>query len=228
MKELDYKTVRSRKRKHLTITVERDSAVVVRAPEGMTDAEVRDCVEAKRQWIVEKLRSPQKYQERRHPPGKELVNGEAALFLGRDYRIWISETVTGEVEFANRFLVPPDRRTKRRDVLRSWYIAQAKKIILERAAQHARAMGVKYTRAQIVNTRYSWGSCSPKDHLAFNWRLIKAPMFVIDYVVIHELAHLIEGNHTSAFWSVIRAQTPTMHRARSWLREHGQLLEEEI
>jgi predicted metal-dependent hydrolase len=62
----------------------------------------------------------------------------------------------------------------------------------------------------------------------FNWRLIKAPMFVIDYAIIHELAHLIEPNHTSAFWSIVRAKTPTMDKAKSWLREHGQMLEEEI
>ena len=62
----------------------------------------------------------------------------------------------------------------------------------------------------------------------FNWRLIKAPMFVIDYVIVHELAHLLEANHTAAFWSIVRAKTPTVEKARSWLKEHGQALEDEI
>jgi len=67
-----------------------------------------------------------------------------------------------------------------------------------------------------------------KDNVNFNWRLIKAPMFVIDYVVVHELAHLMESNHTARFWSIVRAQTPTMEKARAWLRENGQILEEDV
>lgn len=66
------------------------------------------------------------------------------------------------------------------------------------------------------------------DSVNFNWRLIKASMFVIDYVIVHELAHLIEGNHTPAFGNIVRANTPTMEKARDWLKEHGQMLEEEI
>jgi predicted metal-dependent hydrolase len=66
------------------------------------------------------------------------------------------------------------------------------------------------------------------DSVNFNWRLIKAPMFVIDYVIVHELAHLIEPNHTAEFWSIVRAKTPTMGKARAWLKEHGQMLEEEL
>jgi predicted metal-dependent hydrolase len=65
------------------------------------------------------------------------------------------------------------------------------------------------------------------DSITFNWRLIKAPMFVIDYVIVHELAHLIEPNHTAIFWSIVRAKTPTMEKAKAWLKEHGQMLEEE-
>jgi predicted metal-dependent hydrolase len=66
------------------------------------------------------------------------------------------------------------------------------------------------------------------DNVNFNWRLIKAPMFVIDYVIVHELAHLLESNHTPRFWSLIRAKTPTVEKAKVWLKEHGQLLEQEL
>ena len=66
------------------------------------------------------------------------------------------------------------------------------------------------------------------DNVTFNWRLIKAPMFVIDYVIVHELVHLIENNHTPQFWSIIRANNPTMEKAKAWLKEHGQVLEQEV
>ncbi len=228
MKELNYQIVRSPKRKKLTITVERDRSVVVHVPQETSEDEVHRIMEEKRQWILEKLRHPQKYEERRHPPGKEVVNGESARYLGRDYRIEITETDSGDIEFTRHFLVPPARQSKRREVLRDWYIAQAKEKILPRATQHAHELGVTFASAHIVDNRYRWGSCTVGDSVNFNWRLIKAPMFVIDYVIVHELAHLIEANHTPHFWSIVRARTATMEKAKAWLKEHGQLLEEEV
>jgi predicted metal-dependent hydrolase len=228
MMNLDYKTVRSPKRKKLTITVERDREVVVHAPEGTPDDDIRHIVELKRQWILAKLRHPQKYQNRRHPPGKEVVNGESAPYLGTDYRIEIAETATGEVEFDYLFFVPPAHQKRRREVLREWYIARAKEKILSRVEHHARTLGVRFGVARIVENRYRWGSCTVNDNVNFNWRLIKAPILVIDYVIVHELAHLIEANHTSRFWSIVRAHTPAMEKAKAWLKEHGQVLEEEV
>ena len=228
MIELNYRTVRSTKRRTLSITVERDRQIVVRAPSSMTDDAVHRWVQARRHWILEKLNSQQKYTERVHPPGKEVVNGESAPYLGRDYRIVITNTPTAVVDFNGDFLVPHARQVQRRTVLRDWYVAQAKKVILARVRQHARDMGVSFERAKIVDNRYRWGSCTIRRTVNFNWRLIKAPMFVIDYVIVHELAHLIEGAHTATFWGIVRARTPTMAAARTWLREFGQMLEEDI
>jgi predicted metal-dependent hydrolase len=228
MRELSYEIVRSPERKNLTITVERDRSVVVHAPEGTSDSEIQRVIDSKRQWILAKVQHPQKYQTRRHPPGKEVVNGESAPYLGKEYRIEITETVSGEIEFSELFLVPRAHQAERREVLRDWYIAQAKKTILPRAVLHAKELGVKFTAARIVDNRYRWGSCTVNSTINFNWRLIKAPMFVIDYVIVHELAHLIEANHTSRFWGIVRTKTPTMEKAKAWLREHGQVLEEEV
>jgi hypothetical protein len=97
-----------------------------------------------------------------------------------------------------------------------------------RVKQHARRLGTNVTVAKIVDNRYRWGSCTITNALNFNWRLIKAPMFVIDYVVIHELAHLLEANHTARFWSIVRTHAPLMDKAKAWLKEHGQVLEEDL
>jgi predicted metal-dependent hydrolase len=188
MMDLSYKILRSPKRKKLTITVERDRTVVVHAPEGTSDDQVRHVIDAKRQWILAKLGHPRKYQDRVHPPGKEVVNGESAPYLGRDYRIEIAETASGEIEFGHLFVVRPAHQAKRREVLRNWYIARAKEKILGSVEQHARSLGVKFGAAKVVDNRYRWGSCTVNSNLSFNWRLIKAPIFVIDYVVVHELA----------------------------------------
>jgi predicted metal-dependent hydrolase len=226
--ELVYETRRSAKRRKVTITVERDRRVVVHAPVSATDETIQRLVDRKRQWLFEKLHHAQKYQPLPHPPGKELVNGESAWYLGSNYRIQLVDDAEAEVRFAGKFLIPRSRAGRRKQVLRQWYIERAELKILPRVRAHARRLGVSYGQAKIVDNRYRWGSCTPADNLTFNWRLIKAPMYVIDYVVVHELAHLIEPNHTSRFWSIVHAQIASAERARQWLRENGQCLDEGI
>jgi predicted metal-dependent hydrolase len=80
---------------------------------------------AKRQWLFDKLLHPQKYHHRPHPPGKEVVNGESAPYLGKEYQIEVAETGSGDIEFRGRFIVPTAHQAKRRKVLRDWYIARA-------------------------------------------------------------------------------------------------------
>lgn len=225
--KLSYKTQRSTKRRSLTITVERDRSVVVHAPEGVSDDKIQQVVESKRQWIHEKIGHPQKYQSLPHPPGKELVSGESALYLGRQYRIEVVKNGLEDVQFSHRFMVPAEGK-KRKEALQKWYINKAKEKLAPRVKLHARSLGVDVAGVKIADSRYRWGSCTLKNNVNLNWRLIKAPMSVIDYVIVHELAHLIEPNHTPRFWNIVRAQTPTMEKAKSWLKEHGQLLEQEI
>jgi predicted metal-dependent hydrolase len=228
MMDLSYEIVRSPKRKRLTITVERNRAVIVRAPQATSDEEVQRIVREKRQWILAKVRHPQKYQKRKHPPGKEVVNGESVPYLGRDYRIEIADTTSGEVEFARLFRIPAAHCAKRRDVLRNWYVARANEKILPRVAEYARKLGTDSVGAKIVDNRFRWGSCTPSNRLTINWRLIKAPSHVIDYVIVHELAHLLETNHTARFWSIVRTHAPLAEKAKAWLKQYGQVLEEDL
>jgi len=223
--ELNYTIVYS-KRKTLNITVERDRSVVVRAPEGTDPQKLRHAVESKQLWIYEKIRHPQKYRGIPHPPGKELVSGESMLYLGRNYRIDIVEDDYGGIRFANKFIVSKTTLSCARQWFRDWYIAKAKEKITPKVRHHAKNMGVKYGKVLISDLKYRWGSCTPNDNLNFNWRLIKAPMFVIDYVIVHELAHLMESNHTAQFWNIIEAQLPGSRKAKDWLKEHGAILEE--
>ncbi|MXW52058.1 M48 family metallopeptidase [Candidatus Saccharibacteria bacterium] len=226
--DITYSVKRSSKRTKITITVERDREVVVHAPSHATDEAIARIVEAKRHWIYEKTRHSRKYAERPHPPGKELVNGESALYLGRNYRIEIVDEETECIRFDQRFLMPASSVLHRQGAMREWYVAQAKKRILPRVAKQARELGVSFGQARIVDNRYRWGSCTVRNNINLNWRLIKAPIFAIDYVIAHELAHLLEPNHTPRFWNIVKTQVPNMDRARDWLKENGQLLEEEV
>ena len=226
--DIIYSVQRSSKRTRITIAIERDRKVVVHAPNHASDEAIARIVEAKRHWIYEKTRHSQKYKGRTHPPGKELVNGESALYLGRSYRIEIVDTETECIRFDQRFLIPASRACHQRGAMREWYIARAKERIPPRVVKPARELGVSFGKVRIVDSRYRWGSCTVRDNINLNWRLIKAPIFVVDYVISHELAHLLEPNHTPRFWNIVKTQIPAMDRARNWLREHGQLLEEDV
>lgn len=225
---MDFTVKRSSKRKRLTITVERDRSVVVHAPEGLSEARIRAVVDSKKRWIEDKQQHPQKFKTREHPPGKELVNGESALYLGRHYRIELIDSRDPKVRFEQKFIIPKWLGAGRRTVLREWYQARAEEKILPRVKLLAQRIGVEYKNARLVDNLYRWGSCTPQNNLHLNWRLIKAPAYVIDYMIVHELAHLREPNHTPRFWNIVQAQCPKMEKAKAWLKEHGQLLEEEV
>lgn len=225
--ELVYTIKRSSKRKKITITVERDRSVVVHAPESTPDDKIRAIVESKRQWIYEKKKHEQKYAVP-HPPGKELVNGETALYLGREYQIEIVQNNSDDIHFEQRFLIPAHLSGDRKRVFRNWYMDRAKERILPRVKKFANDIGVEFSMAKIVDNRYRWGSCTTKNNININWRLIKAPMFVIDYVIVHELAHFLEPNHTPRFWNIVRSQSAKMDKAKNWLKENGQILEDDI
>ncbi|MDO8608668.1 MAG: SprT family zinc-dependent metalloprotease [Phaeospirillum sp.] len=220
--KLTYKVVFSR-RKTLTITVERDRSIVVKAPDGTSPEKIREVVESRKLWLYEKTRHPQKYDSLPHPPGKEMVAGESLPYLGRLYRIELTDKGS-EITFAQKFLVPR-KLAKEPPVFRQWFIERAEEKILPRITRHARNLGVQVGTAKIGDSKYRWGSCTPSDNVIFNWRLIKAPMFVIDYVIVHELAHLMEPNHTPRFWNIVRAQVADFERAKAWLRQNGAVLD---
>ena len=201
--------------------MERDRSVIIHAPKSTSDEKIRSIVESKRQWIYEKTRHAQKYSQLPHGPGKEMVNGESALYLGRYYQIELIQDRTADIRLEQRFLIPACLSGEHKQVLHKWYKKQAKEIIVPRARKFAMDLGVEFTTAKIVDNRYRWGSCTSKDNINFNWRLIKAPMYVVEYVIVHELSHLLEANHTPRFWNIIRAQLSKMDHAKKWLKENG-------
>ncbi len=223
--KLNYQIIYS-KRKKLGITVERDRSIVVRAPLGFSEQQIQAVLENKKLWLYEKTHHVQKYADEIHPPGKELVSGESMLYLGRNYRLQVFEAEIESISFKQKFIIHKTNHTQANELFKTWYMAKAKQKISPRVELHAKNLGLRYNAVKIAELKYRWGSCTPNDNLIFNWRLIKAPMFVIDYIIVHELAHLIESNHSQYFWRIVKINAPEYEKAKVWLKEHGQLLEQ--
>lgn len=223
--QLDYQIIYSN-RKTITITVERDRSVVVSAPIGVSPERIKELVESKKLWLFEKINHVQKY-----PPQvirKEFVTGETIMYLGRYYRLEITGEDQPEVRFQNRFFISRCHQAQAAQLLRDWYIVRAREKLTPKIRYFAEALGVTYNQILISDLKYRWASCTPKNNLNFNWRILKAPLFVIDYLIVHELAHLLEPNHTPQFWNIIAVQVPRYESAKEWLRTNGNLLEEDF
>lgn len=223
--DLDYRIVYSQ-RKTIGLTVERDRSIVVRAPVDASDEAIRQAVEAKKLWLYKKINHSQKYPPK--PVRKEFVTGETLMYLGRYYRLEVTDDDHPGVRFQNRFYISRRQQAVAGRMLCAWYMARAEEKLTPRIRHFAAAMGVAYERIMISDLRVRWASCTPKNNLNFNWRIVKAPVFVIDYLIVHELAHLLEPNHTALFWNTVAVQLPRYALAKEWLREHGATLEEDL
>jgi predicted metal-dependent hydrolase len=107
-------------------------------------------------------------------------------------------------------------------------LVQAKKLFQEKVELYSINLGVNPVKIVVRSLKYSWGSCSPNKTITLNWKLIRAPLYVINYIIVHELAHLIELNHSAEFWNIVGVQVPEYNKAKRWLKENGGRLEEEL
>lgn len=219
---LEYTVIYSN-RKNITIIVERDRSVVVRAPSGTPREKIHAAVESKKLWLYQKTRHSQKYNTLSED--KNFISGTSILYLGKSYTLSTTKERIEGIKFNGKFFVSRTSLSEVGELLAEWYIKRAKEKIMPKVEFYAKNLGVEYNRILISNLKYRWGSCTPKNNLNFNWRLIKAPMSVIEYVIVHELAHLLEPNHTEKFWNIIRTQLPNFRKAKEWLKVNGELLD---
>lgn len=220
--ELNYQIIFS-KRKTATISVERDRQVIVRVPEGLSEQKINEIIQNKKKWILEKLNHNQKYNP--NSSNKEFVSGETLNYLGRNYQLQIINNEINNIIFDHRFMISRANQANANKLFKEWYKSKAIEKIKPITRKFAKNLGVSYKEIKISEMKYRWGSCTVGGNLLFNWRIIKAPLYVIEYVVVHELAHLIEHNHSDDFWNIVSVQLPNYNKAKDWLKSHGEILE---
>ncbi len=210
------------RRKSIAIIIERDGSLVVRAPLRLSNAEIRAFVEKKADWIkTKKALVASRFVE---TPKKTYDNGESFWFLGISYRLKIISDSPSDLELNEYFLLKRTCVPHAPLVFTRWYKTQARQIIPERVSWHAARLGIPYKKVRITSAEHRWGSCSSSGTISFPWRLVMAPMPVIDYVIVHELVHVSVKNHSKAFWAKVKTIMPDYQQKIEWLRANGHLL----
>lgn len=214
------KIIRSR-RKTIALIVSSNAELVVRAPVSTPLEYIRDLVLKKRSWINRK--KEQALKRVNTTKGKSFSDGEGFLFLGETYRMKIEDCnsirlIDGDINFPERYLAAA------RIAMIEWYRQAAKEKITERADLYSRITGWGYKSLSVTGAERRWGSCSYRGSINFSWRLIMAPLDVVDYVVVHELAHIVEKNHSYKFWDKVRGVLPDYKERQRWLKENGRNL----
>lgn len=209
------------KRKTLAITISRKGEVKIKAPLKASVESIEKFYEAHTDWVQRKLNeihaSMQGYED--------VLNYKKLLYLGQAF--CVEQGSIHKIMFGDEgVVVVPDVPAKKLYAkIISWYKALAKKYFTERMAYFYKRYKMKPTSIRLTNATGKWGSCSSTGNIRLNWRLIMLDSFCIDYVMLHELAHLLEQNHSSRFWKAVELMMPDYKKAKAQLKSMAFVLE---
>jgi predicted metal-dependent hydrolase len=218
---LPAKIIRSRRRT-FSLEITRDAALIVRVPLRASDSYIKNLIREKQGWIEKKMAE---IRSRPVPQKKTFVNGEPFLFLGKVYPLEILSGSNAGISFSEKLYVGECHLPEIRSLLQAWYTQKAKEILPARVAGYSAILDYRPKKIRISDTRRRWASCSTSGTLSFCWRLVLAPPEVIDYVIVHELVHMRQPDHSPRFWEKVRAAMPEYELRKNWLRENERMLE---
>lgn len=208
----------SPRRRDVCVQVYADGRLRVVAPPAMSLPDIRAFIIERAHWI----RSKQTYFATKRERAIQLIAGAALPFAGEQLRLEIHPRATrARAIRKEKVLAYTGPEAGVRAAVIAWYRRQATETIAQRIAHYAPAVGCKPTRLVIRDQRTRWGSCSARGTISINWRLLLAPYEVMDYVVIHELCHLLQRNHSVHFWREVERVMPSYEQHTRWLRERG-------
>jgi predicted metal-dependent hydrolase len=207
------------KRKTIALMVESDGWIVVRAPLRMTGQAILQFVERHADWVemrLAEIRSAAPVPPQQYQPGQNF------LYLGREYPLEIVPDQQKKLVLEDRFKLAGSDLKSAELAFQQWYRQRAGLIIPERVLFYANKYAFQYRSVTISSARTRWGSCSSKGVLSFSWRLILTPIELVDYVVVHELAHTVQHNHSKKFWNLVEEIFPDYKERRRRLRQFGE------
>lgn len=211
---------RSGRSKTLSIFIERDGTVSVLAPAGTTDETILNLLASKEYLIHTKLA---KWTELNAGLTKRpFVSGQAFLYLGRNYRLRFTDEQEADLVFrSSYFTLRQQALPNARRHFIDFYKQKGLDKIRERLALYQPKVNAMVTSIRVLELKHRWASCTTAGRINFHWKVAMAPVSVLDYIIVHELVHLIHHNHSSAFWDELDKVLPTYRDAERWLRHNG-------
>ena len=218
----DYNLVRS-KRKTVALYVLLDGSLLVRAPLRASKKLIDAFVLSKAEWIEkQRLKLSHQIASRKE---KAINQSNTIYYLGKNYPLEIVEKLEKQLIFdGKRFYLAKNDSNPASNAIEAWFRRQARQILNERVLWFSRNHHFDPKKIRITSARTRWGSCSSRGTVSFSWRLIMAPIDVIDYVVVHELVHLNEKNHSRRFWEKVKNILPGYAQHVQWLKSNGHSL----
>jgi hypothetical protein len=219
---ITYTVRRSFKARRVRLEVRQQTGLTVIVPRSYPISQLYGLLKSKERWISRNL--ARFSQSQSLSATKELQIGDIVPYLGRDLELVQQENHHGDKVFldGDKLAVSPDlfNNGLLEPALEQWYRTEAAKLITEKTTKLSSQMGIDYKRIVIRGQKTRWGSCSRKKNLSFNWKLIMAPEPVVEYVIIHELIHLKEMNHSKKFWELVAQHCPGWREHKKWLKQH--------
>lgn len=220
MSEIPHIILTRSNRKTISLQILPDATVQVRAPFYLPKFFIDRFIKEQDDWVKKRLEHVEKHRAIKQ---KKYLSGEEFLYLGKSYPLHIGNYEKIEIK-DGKLVFPQLLMFRAKKELTAWYIKKAQEMIEKRVIINAKEMGATYLNLKFSDTKSKWGHCTPDNRLQFNWRLIMAPLLVINYVTVHELAHTVEKNHSWRFWSKVRAINPSYKQQIKWLKEYGATL----
>ncbi|MBQ3505322.1 MAG: M48 family metallopeptidase [Clostridia bacterium] len=214
----DVKIIRSN-RKTLAVAVDLFGRVTVRAPKSCGEARIFAFLKDKESWILSRQAKAQGFIERLP---SENLDGFTFLLLGRNCTAKLTDEKRVAFDAQRYIVYLPKNNAK--TALVKWLKDNAKRILTEVTARTAERMGITYRSVAITSAKTRWGSCTGDNAIRYTFRLIYAPKEVLEYVVVHELAHVLQKNHSKAFWAVVEKYCPAWKSQRKWLKDNAILI----
>ncbi|MFI6580237.1 M48 family metallopeptidase [Embleya sp. NPDC050493] len=210
-------------RQSMRLTVERDARVTATVPAGIDVAELISAVKGRRRWIYNQL--DVRSEDAAIRPLKEFVTGEGFHYLGRSFRLKLVDEAPVPVSLVRgRFLMRRDRLDRAEDELIAWYCKRGRAWLPARAKPWIQRMRAPVQDISVRRLGYRWGSCHHDGRVNLHWAVMQLPASLIDYVLVHELAHLHRSDHSKEFWAVVARAMPNYVARRSELDKLGATL----
>lgn len=237
---IPYTLIRKPKLKNISIRINQQSEIIVTAPKYIEQTYLDEVLNKKAPWILKQLHS---IAQRPVPPTPMLFQtGDTINYLGKPCKLVVHFTNPIENTTTRKPIVSLERegqtfhltvsgdvpeaiyQESMREVFKHWFIQHGNNLVAERLELYCPVMAVRPSKVVLKEQKRRWGTCTGKGAIYLNWRLMMAPLSILDYVLVHELAHLKHPNHSKAFWGFVESIVPDYKLQKTWLRNNGSQL----